>query len=169
MPPEGVVSNRVVGLVAEPVGQGPVLSLLLRQPLFDQQAFLGSHYSNIILIFRIKYLHCINHYFCHIKYAGHCAWLCSEFAVFHNQSNSFYNMEHKLSKSKANISKQFANEYSYLNNPRGSHDNLNNLSVDLSKIQNKNRVLPAIATERRTAIKEIAAKLSLLKSKIKER
>lgn len=76
-------------------------------------------------------------------------------------------MEHKVSKNKVSISKQFANEYSYLNNPRGSHDHLNNLSVDLSKIQNKNRVLPSITTERRTAIKEIAAKLSLLKSKIK--
>lgn len=91
------------------------------------------------------------------------------YIIWFAKLSHFYNMEHKFSKNKASISKQFTNEYSYLNNPRGSHDNLNNLSVDLSKMQSKNRVLPLITTERRTAIKEIASKLSLLKLKIKER
>lgn len=43
MPSEGVVPDCVFGFVAEPVGQGPVLPLLLGQSLLNQQALMGSH------------------------------------------------------------------------------------------------------------------------------
>jgi hypothetical protein len=49
----GVVSNFVIGFISEPVGEGSVLSLLLGQTLLHQQAFVGTHLFNLIII---KYL-----------------------------------------------------------------------------------------------------------------
>lgn len=40
--PLGVVPDFVISLVAEPVGQGAVLALNLRQPLLDDQRLVGS-------------------------------------------------------------------------------------------------------------------------------
>ena len=39
----GVISDVVIGLVAEPVGQGSVLALLLRQAPLHQQALVCTH------------------------------------------------------------------------------------------------------------------------------
>jgi hypothetical protein len=50
VPPEGIVADGGIILGAEPVWQWPVLPLLLGEALFYQQGFLGSHYSNILII-----------------------------------------------------------------------------------------------------------------------
>ena len=39
----GVVSDFVIGFVAEPVGKGSVLALFLGQPTLHQQGFVSSH------------------------------------------------------------------------------------------------------------------------------
>ena len=39
----GVVSNLVIGLVSEPVGKRPVLSLRLGQPLLHQKRLVRTH------------------------------------------------------------------------------------------------------------------------------
>jgi len=45
-----VVPNFVISLVAEPVGQGTVLPLLLRKPALHQQCLVGSHVVQNIII-----------------------------------------------------------------------------------------------------------------------
>lgn len=39
----GIVSNLVVGLVAEPIRQRPVLTLSLGESLLHEQCFVGTH------------------------------------------------------------------------------------------------------------------------------
>lgn len=47
----GIVPDFVIGLVAEPVGQRPVLSLSLGQPLFYYERFVGTlHYQQPLTI-----------------------------------------------------------------------------------------------------------------------
>ena len=43
MSPLGVVSDFVIGFVAEPVGERPVLSLLLRESALHQQGLVRTH------------------------------------------------------------------------------------------------------------------------------
>ena len=43
MSPLSIVPNLVIGFVSKPVGEGPVLALLLGQPLLHQQGLVRSH------------------------------------------------------------------------------------------------------------------------------
>jgi hypothetical protein len=58
----GVVPNLVIGLVAEPVGQGTVLPLRLRKPALHQQRLVRSHVVlNIIIKIFTTIFHILNH------------------------------------------------------------------------------------------------------------
>lgn len=56
----GVVSDFVIGLVAEPVWQGAVLSLLLAETLLHQEGLVGTHLWLEILLLYI-FIPCISH------------------------------------------------------------------------------------------------------------
>lgn len=53
----GVVSDFVIGLVAEPVWQGSVLSLLLGETLLHQEGLVGTHlWLEILLLYIFRTL-----------------------------------------------------------------------------------------------------------------
>lgn len=63
----------------------------------------------------------------------------------------------------------FANEYSYLNLKRDTHDKLNCLSIDLERLRKNRSALPSITSERKNLIKVVSEKLRILKEKMRER